>query len=124
MLFEKASRWKVRFGTPVGLVSADDLWDFEDIVLDELAIGYDEQLDKMKRKSYIDKQRDEDKLVQLKRDIVVYILEVKATERQEAVTLSEKKANKAKYQAALAAKQDEKVNEMSIEELQAKIADC
>ena len=119
-MFIKALRNKFRFPFK-GQITVEDLWDLS---LDELNVVYKTLLKEVRL-------RDEDSLpviaaakktdVDTKIDIVKYIAEVKQQEDNDRKLAVARKVERDKLMAALAAKQDEALKNMSAEEIQAKL---
>lgn len=133
--FIKASRLKLRFSTPQGLLSVEDLWDLPLSVeyapanrakpanLDDIAIGLNKQLEETGNKSFVKKASAVDEATRLKFDIVLYVIEV----RQEEAELAEKKASdtlkKQQIMALIADKENEAMKGRSVDELRALLAE-
>lgn len=119
-MFIKALRNKFRFPFK-GQITVEDLWDLS---LDELNVVYKTLMKEVRL-------RDEDSLpviaaakktdVDTKIDIVKYIAEVKQQEDNDRKLAVARKVERDKLMAALAAKQDEALKNMSAEEIQAKL---
>ena len=109
-IFEKASRLKLRFKTPVGELPVERLWDLNleskgnEVSLDSIAIELDSLIKEQKTVSFVKSSTRKTKVQienQLRFDIVLYIIETKSNEekissakneaRQEMATLQEEK---------------------------------
>ena len=102
-IYKQATKDKVRFKTPSGLLPAENLFDLSTNVLDALAVEADEALEKLGKKSYLAKRSANSTLAQLKRDIIVDVLKTKVEEEEAATQRSEDK------------KHDEKILELIAE---------
>jgi len=117
MMFEKATREKIRVSTAKGNLSVEQLWDLNLRQLDELAIALSNELENEKKKSFLTEVPAENKAKKLKFDIVLHILNVKKDERDARKEASEKKAKKDKLLAVLAEKEDQELRGKSAEEI-------
>lgn len=117
-IFLKATKRKLRFQTNKGVLSTEQLWGLSLTDLDSLAVSYDEQLEKSATKSYLDRVSTTDTSLKLERDIVVAILTEKLKDQEAASKRAETKAHNAKIDALIAQKQDEKLANMSLEDLE------
>lgn len=121
MIFEQASRSKIRFEVPQGLISVEDLWDLPLKSLDKLAIGLREQI-RGESDSFLESTA-KDKTTQLKFDIVKHILDVKVAER-DAKALSRQRVQEAQsLKQIIAEKKHESLKSMSVEDLEKKLAE-
>lgn len=123
-MFEQATRNKVRFESPAGLLSLEDLWDLplQSRVnrpnLDDIARGLHAALKNDDHVSFVDDDAKSDPIAQLKFDIVKHVIGVKKTEAAAERAKSDNAAKKQKILAILADKQDDSLKQKSIEELQ------
>lgn len=122
-IFEQASRKKLRFDTPKGQITAEDLWDLSlasttgKANLDDIARDLHRQLKNGDDVSFVHKDRKSDETVQLKFDLVKHVIDVKLAEADEA---SKARANAEKKQqilALIANKENAQMAEMPLEEL-------
>lgn len=124
-MFEQASRLKVRFDTPAGLLSAEDLWDLPltsatgRANLDDIARGLHgalkEASDNVSFVAPVSNSTDE--RLQLGFDIVKRVIEVRVAERDAAKSEADRKARKQRIMGIIAQKEDEKLSNTSVEEL-------
>jgi hypothetical protein len=126
-MFEKATRLKMRFPTPQGLIAIEDLWDIPltsttgKANLNDIAKGLNKTL-KSDDEDFVTVNRKSNSNEQLAFDIVKHIITVRVAEN-EAVALA--KANKEKKQqilALIANKENEQLAGSSLEDLR-KLAD-
>lgn len=131
-MFEKASRLKLRFDTPKGQLTVEDLWDLPLVApagrsavanLDDIAIGLNKQLKNGDDVSFVIKDRKSDSAVQLKFDIVKRIIDVRLAEDDARAKEQENAAKKKRLLAILADKQDEALRNMSAEDIQKMVAE-
>lgn len=129
-MFEKASRLKLRFSTPQGQLSVEDLWDLplssnntNRANLDDIAKGLHRLLKNDDNVSFVHKATPAESGNQLAFDIVKHVIEVRLAEAE----LAEKsKANRARKQhilSLIADKQDKELGEKSVEELLALVGE-
>lgn len=127
-LFERATRRKLRFKSPSGSLSTEQLFDLplthsKATSLDGLAQGVNTELQTMTT-SFVanntpDARRQE---LELMLEILKHVIKSKETDRERVATAQETAARKERLMDALAAKQDAKLDNMSEEELQKELA--
>jgi hypothetical protein len=126
-MFEKAARLKLRFSTPSGELSAEDLWDVPLTAragktnLDDLARALHQQIEQAPTVSFVKKSEPVSAIPQLKFDIVLHIIKMKMTEDEAAAKAKDTRERKQQIMAIIAQKQTEQLANSSIEELQALI---
>lgn len=127
-MFEKATRMKLRFATPQGQLTVEDLWDLPleskngRANLKDIAIDLSRQLktqDDVPAFIQTEVSTPATAVIQLKFDIVKKIYEVKVAEKQAADSAAETKAFNQRILELIANKKDEELQGKSIEELQA-----
>lgn len=116
MMYKEAARIKLRVATKYGNLSVEKLWDLSLSDLDELAIQYDEEREN--KKSFITSKTKENKLAQLKFDILLDIINTKVEERDERVKNQEKKEKEQEILSIIKEKKSEALKSMSVEELE------
>lgn len=121
-MFETASRLKLRFNYK-GYISVEDLWDLSLRSLDDIYKGLNKQVKAQEEDSLLVERKQADKEVVLALELVKHVVAVKLQERAENKSKVEKKAQKAKLMDILAQKQDGALQELSVEELEAKLAE-
>lgn len=121
-LFEIATRNKMRFPSTKGELSVEDLWDLSDKDLDVVYKNLKDQEVKSSEESLLDDANVDPKLTTAI-GIVKYIFTTKRNERLEAKELIDKKRNQQLYIDALSRRKLKDIDNMSIEELEAKIAE-
>lgn len=124
-MFERATRGKVRYETPKGYLSVEDLWDLpltsrtNKANLDDIARGLNKQLKETDEESFVVKRRSENEEVRLKFDIVKYIIDVRLQENEEADKKAAIKQKKERLLTIIAQKEDEQLLGTSLDELKA-----
>jgi len=122
-LFMVASREKFRFASKHGNLSTEDLWDLPLVSLDEVAKSLDRQIKESSTEhSFIKPATTASAETQAKFEIVLYVIQTKIAERDEAVAKATKAANKQKIMALIERKKDAELENKSAEELQALLA--
>ena len=116
-MFEKASMLKLTFKTQVGVIKTEDLWDLNLEMLDTVAKSLSKQLKESEEESFIKKKSSTNCLIELKFNIVKHIIKYKLEKHDAIKQAAIKRERKAKILQILANKQDESLNEMSIEDL-------
>lgn len=121
-MFEVAVRNKYRFPFK-GMVSVEDLWDLSVKDLDSVFKVLNSQVKQAKEESLLNKKSEEDKVLDVKIDIIKYIVGVKQEEDSQRLLAKAKKEQKQKILSILADKQDEDLKNKSPEELQKMLAE-
>lgn len=116
-IFEYATRNKVRFSFR-GLISVEDLWDLSLTNLDSIYKELNKQSKQSEEESLLNIKTQEDELLNVQIEIVKYIVSVKLAEKEAREKASAKKAQKQKIMSIIAAKQDEELQNSSIDDLQ------
>lgn len=89
-MFEKAARLKLRFNTPIGELSTEDLWELPltgrpgKANLDDLARALHQQIEQAPTVSFVTKTQPVSAIPQLKFDIVLHIINTKLSEQETA----------------------------------------
>lgn len=117
-MFEVALKNKFRFPFK-GLVSTEDLFDLKVEDLDEIFKTLNSQLKRVKEESLLDTKTKEDKEIDVKIEIVKYIVTTKLAEKELHLKAREQKEQKQKILAILSTKQNEDLQNKSVEELKA-----
>ena len=115
-MFEYATRNKVRFPFK-GLISVEDLWDLTLISLDSIYKALNKQVKQSEEESLLNTKTTVDKELDVQIAIVKHIVAVKLAEQEAREKASAKKAQKQKIMAIIASKQDEALQNSSVEDL-------
>lgn len=131
-IFEKATRSKLRFDSPIGKLSVEELWDLplQTVVpnkpsLDAIALELDERINSRKPTTFV---KSRSKLTalqvedQLKFEIVTHIIDVIEAENAAKVESKVKESKIAVIKEAIAAKELSNIQSKTLEELQAELA--
>lgn len=116
-MFEVAVRSKLRFPFR-GLISVEDLWDLNVENLDTVFKELNSQIKRAQEESLLKTKSKQDEELELKINIVKYIVSVKLEETDLRVKAMEKREQKQKILKILSDKQEESLQNKSIEELE------
>lgn len=122
-MFEKASRLKLRFDTPKGQLSAEDLWDLPltsntgKANLDDIAKDLFRKLKDEGEVSFVQPAKTGDKTVQLQFDIVKHVIEIRIAERDAADLARANKEKKQMILGIIAQKENEALVSTSLDDL-------
>lgn len=127
-MFQQAARLKLRFITPIGNLTVEDLWDLpltttkaNKASLDDVARSLHLQLQSNADISFVNTSTMTDPTVKLSFDIVKHIIDVRLAENAAEAL---KKANKERKQhllGILVQKENESLSQLSMDELRAAI---
>ena len=115
-IFEFASRNKVRFPFK-GMISVEDLWDLSLTNLDSIYKTLNKQVKQLEEESLLATKSNVDTELEVQIAIVKHIVSVKLAEKEAAEKASVKKAQKQKIMSIIATKQDEALQNSSIDDL-------
>lgn len=122
-IFERATRQKLRFETPKGLLSVEELWGLPlergQISLDSIAEGLDELLNRSKKGSFVNKERSADPTIKLRFDIVLHIINVRLAEDEARAASKAEAERQQKILEIIAVKEDDHLRGLPIDELRA-----
>jgi hypothetical protein len=125
-MFEKATRLKLRFSTPLGSLSVEDVWDLpllpragggRKACLDNLAKALNQELKGADTESFVLKQTRPNEELALKFEIVKHIIAVRLHEQELRKNEKEAKEKKAMIMAIISEKETESLKGKSLEEL-------
>ena len=124
--FEQASRMKLRFDTPKGLLSAEDLWDLpltsaKGANLDDIARGLHIELRSGNDVSFVAPTQRADTTLQLRFDVVKHVIDTRLAENAAATNAAAAREKKQKLLALIEAKEGESLSQMSIDQLRAMV---
>ena len=126
-IFEQALRTKLRFSTPRGLVTTEDLWDLPlssaagKPNLDDVARDLYKMLKDEEEVSFVQTATEKNPSAKLGFEVVKHVISVKLAEREANRLAADKAAQKQKIMAIIAQKQDEALTGKSLEELTAMV---
>jgi hypothetical protein len=122
-MFEKASRLKLRFPTPKGNVDVEDLWVMplsgnHSVTLDGVAKSLNRAIKDTEEESFVVKRSTANNKLNLKFEIVKYIISVRLREEEEAKNAVSDKMHNEKILELIAKKKDSALEGQSVEELE------
>lgn len=123
-MFEVASRTKMRFESPMGALTVEDLWDLplthrSRFDLDTLARNINRQVKDAEEESFVVQRSSASSKLKLQFDIVKHVIDVKLEERDAAKVKKEEAEKRQRVMEILERRKDEKLETMSDEELEA-----
>lgn len=121
-MFEKASRMKLRFDVYCGVISTEDLWDLDLSQLNAAAKGLNKEIKEVEEEDFLHETKPEDKILKLKFDLVLHVLNTKKAESKRHLEATERKVKKDKLLSILEKKQDAASEGKSVEELMDEIS--
>ena len=121
-IFEYATRNKVRFPYK-GMISVEDLWDLGVTELDKIYKALNSQVKQSQEESLLTTKSEGDEVLDIQIEIVKHIVSVKLAEKEALAKAADKKAQKQKLMAIIAKKQDESLENASIEDLEKMLAE-
>lgn len=116
--YKSAAQQKLRFQTPKGLLTVEQLWDLSLRELDTLAVSLETEHQQSGRKSFLAKTSAKDKTAKLRFDIVLDVLNTKVEESQAAQEAAEARDHNKKIINLISEKQEEALKEKSVKELE------
>ncbi len=119
--FEKATRLRLRFETSRGNLNVEDLWRLPLAELDKLAIALNKQLKESSEESFIKAKSKDNKLLELRFDIVKHIIETLLSEDEEKKKAADKRAKREQPLELIAKKKNQELEGKSLEELEAEL---
>lgn len=122
-MYKKALRTKLRFSTTKGKLTTEDLFDLSLIDLNNLAIALDKKLSETPRKSFISDIEPDTQEDELRFNIVKDVIALKLVERNAAQNAKAKAAEKAQLLEVLHRKKNEALENLSVAEIEAKLAE-
>lgn len=121
-MFEFALKNKVRFPYR-GLISVEDLFDLNVRELDSIFKTLNAQVKKAQEESLLATKSKEDEVLSCQIEIVKHIVNTKLDEAEAAKQSREIKEKKQKIMEIMAAKKDEALHNMSVDDLQKMLDD-
>ena len=116
-MFESAARNKFRFPFKF-MISTEDLWDLSVENLDNVFKTLNSEMKKTKEESLLSTKSKDDEVLELKIKNVKHIVTVKQEEKEAREKKFLDRERNQKIMSIIAAKQDEQLHNMSVEELQ------
>ena len=121
-IFEYAVRNKVRFPFK-GMISVEDLWDLSLTNLDSIYKTLNKQVKQSEEESLLNTKTDVDTELEVQIAIIKHIVSVKLAEQEAREKAAAKKAQRQKIMSIIAKKEDENLDNMSIDQLRKLLED-
>ncbi len=128
-MFQQAARLKLRFASPQGQLTVEDLWDLpltstrpNLATLNNIAKGISRQLKADSEEDFVNPKSDTNEGLQLAMDIVKQVIHVRQAENEAARAAADRKDKKARLLELIARKQDQALEGKPLEELQEMVA--
>lgn len=127
-MFKKAAQLKLRFDTPKGQVTVEDLFDLPltsttgRVNLNDIAKGLHKALKDETDVDFVDTAKRGNPTLQLKFDIVRDVITTRIAERDAEATRQKNAEQRQKIMSIIEMKQGEAMSAKSIEELQSELA--
>lgn len=123
-MFEKATRQKLRFASPNGNLSVEDVWDLplkhrSRFDLDTLAIALNREVKAQEEESFVTKPKVANTTAKLKFDIVLHIIGVRQAEQETAEKRQKTRERNRRIMEIVEQKKDKELENKSIDELMA-----
>lgn len=123
-LFEKATRMKLRFSTPQGLLPVEDVWDLpltapnsRKANLNDMAKSLYRALKEDDEVDFVKKRVEPNEELSLRFAIAKHIIDVRLREQEAAENALKAKEKKARIMEIIAGKEDEELKGKSLDEL-------
>lgn len=115
--FKQASKEKLRFSTPKGSLTTEQLWDLSLTDLDTLAVSLEIEHMESGKKSFLHKNTTKDKTAKLKFNVVLDVLSTKMEEAEAAKNAKEIREHNEKIIALIQDKKDASLKNKTIKQL-------
>lgn len=119
--YKLAVRKKLRFKTDKGNLNVEQLWDLKKEELNIVAKGLKRELKAQEEEDFLSTPSQQNELLTQKFEIVLDILNTKVREEEQKRTQAALKDELSKLKDALVRKQDAALENLSVEEIQARI---
>jgi len=121
-IFEEATRLNIRFATPRGLITTEDLWSLHLQQLDIIAVELHKKVEQGGTTSFIAASTSVDKTTELAFAVVKRVIEVQLAEKSAASDASANRAKDQRIMAFIAAAEDKGMAGKSVEELKSMLS--
>ncbi len=126
-MFEQATRMKLRFPSPQGVLSVEDLWDLPltsnrgKANLNDVAKEVSRQLKSESEEDFVNPKSGADQILASKLEIVKRVIQVRQDENESTRTEAERRQKKERILEIIAKKQDADLEGKSLDELTAMV---
>lgn len=121
MLFEKASRMKLRISSSKGSLAVEDLWDLKLTDLNAIAKDLNKKVKEYGEEDFLAVSTPEEAVDKLRFDLVIHVLNTKKAEAEEKSKAVEIREKRQKLLGVLARKEEEALANLSPEEIRAQL---
>jgi len=122
-IYKAASRKKLRFTSPYGVLTVEQLWDLDLKDLDALAVKLEQNVEKSSSKSFLTETTEDNKDAKLAFEVALDVLQTKVMYRDRAAAAAETRQKNQRIAELIQKKKDEELGDLSISELEALLAD-
>lgn len=126
-IFEKASRAKLRFSTPRGVLSVEDVWELPlkggNTNLDDIAKALHRETKDDSEMSFVDDPPEPNEELLLKFSVVKHVIGVRLEEQKAAANAEANRQRKQQILAIIADKETESLKRKGIDKLRALVED-
>jgi len=122
IMFEQASRQPLRFDSSKGKVTVEDLWNLPLTELNVIAKALNKKIQEADEEDFIKEVSKEDATTKLKFGIVKHIITTLKVEAEQRKNAAATKAEANKLMELIAKKQEGALENLSVEELTARLA--
>jgi hypothetical protein len=122
-MFEKASKFKYRFASQYGSLLVEDLYDLGLEPLNTIAVNVHKEIKSITEVSFIEQKDRGLEHLETKLEILKHIIEAKQKEIKDKENELIRKSKKEKIEAIIAKKEVDALEEQSLEDLKALLAD-
>jgi hypothetical protein len=129
--FEMATRLKLRFESPIGPLSVEDLWDLpltskneRNANLDNIARFYHHRMNNSDDVSFVEQEKKSDETITMQFEVVKAIIDYRLAERKARAEENERKEKKQQLLAIISERKTKTLREDTpLEELEKMVAD-
>lgn len=116
--YKQGTREKLRFSTKKGELSIENLWDLGLETLNDIAVDLYNQYESSGKKSFLVNRSEKDKIIKLKLDVILDILNTKKEEAEQRRTEKERKEHNQKIDELIERKKQGELEGKTVEELE------
>lgn len=121
-MFILATRKKFRFESTKGQLQLEDIFDLSLTALDNIAVSLDEKIQQLGRKTFIDKRTSSTTELEIKLEIIKYVIETKQKEEEERKVKQAKTEQKEFLKTLREKKQIQQFEGLSLEDIEKQLA--
>lgn len=121
MLFEKASRMKLRINSSKGVLAVEDLWDLKLMDLNMIAKDLNKKVKEHGEEDFLAVTTPEETLDKLRFDLVLHVLNTKKAEAAAREDEQERKRKRQKLLGVLERKEEQELDNLTPEQIRAQL---